>query len=159
MKNFSRIPLGTDITKTAGYVYSTTDRLGAVSFQFENVGAAPVNSTLGLSVTSQGPATATITVKYFTASSTNADGSTSGTWTELVAPFTLAAGCRKNVDVVCFSRRVGIFGSGSTVVTLEIPHPHAAALRGGSIDIEPVGRQGFGFDNALPSTHSFPAIA
>ena len=157
MKNFARFGLGTDPTKIVGYVSTTTDRLGPITLQFENHSLSNGNTLLADSLAGQGSNSAYVVVKYFTPSSVNATtGAMEGTWTQLLAPFTIAPGGRKNVEAVVFAKKIGIFGSGNTAISLEVPHTHAAALRGGHIDVEPIGRQGWGFDAGVERAHMFP---
>lgn len=149
MNNFGQYGLGTDITKLAGYVLATTDRIGRITLHFENLGRdrGLANSLLGAPLAnSPEAATATITIKELV----------NGSWTQLIAPFTVAAGGAKDVSAVVFSKKIGIFGSGDTTVSLHILHPHAAALRGGHIDNDPVGRKNWGFDTGLDRNQSFP---
>lgn len=159
MQNFNRFGLGTDITKPVGYAMSTTDRIGAVDLQFENLGTGLANSYLKGDVASMAPdKTATVAVKYFTPSGVvDSLGVAQGTWTQLVAPFTITPGGKVTQHVVIFAKKIAVFGSGNTTVSLEIPNTHAAALRGGHIDIEPAGRQAFGFDPGTDRNLLFPA--
>jgi hypothetical protein len=167
MKNFARFGLGTDITVPVGYAFTTTDRIGPVTMQFENLGTGLANSyiTDHANIASQvATNTATITVKYFVPTldpvtglaAPDANGVQQGTWTQLVAPFTIGPLGRKDIQAVIFAKRIAIFGSGLTTISLEIPYTHAAALRGQHIDIEPVGRQGFGFDPGTDRNQLFP---
>jgi hypothetical protein len=157
MKNFNRIPIGNNIGVLCGYAHTTTDRLGPITMQFENTGTTPTNSFLGVNIPSQIGTTARITVLQFVPSGTTTNGIPQGTWQTLVSPFLLGPGCRKDIQAVVFARTIGIFGSGNTVVTLEIPYSHAAALRGQHIDIQPVGRVAYGFDIGIDRNHLFPA--
>jgi hypothetical protein len=159
MKNFARFGIGNDIRTLVGYALTTTDRIGPVTLQFENHGSTAGNTFLGDNIASQGANPATIEVKYFVPGYVDeATGAVSGSWTQLIAPFVIQPGGRVNVNAVVFAKKIGIFGSGNTVVSLEIPHPHAAALRGGHIDVEPVGRQGWGFDSGIDRNQLFPPL-
>jgi hypothetical protein len=168
MKNFARFGLGNDITKPVGYAFTTTDRIGPVTLQFENHGTGVANSyiTDNQNIRSQNNSNiATVAVKAFVPTidpvtglaQQAADGSLMGAFSStIVANFTIAPGGRVNKNAVIFAKRIAIFGSGLTTISLEIPYTHAAALRGSHIDIEPVGRQGFGFDAGIDSTQMFP---
>jgi hypothetical protein len=165
MKNFARFGLGTDITKLVGYAMTTTNRIGLVSLQFENLGTGLANSLLANNVASSNPTTnAVVKVMSFAPTTLDAkglgvpdtNGVVTGSWTQLIAPFTIVPGGRVEKQAVVFSKVIGIFGSGLTTVSLEIPHTHAAALRGGHIDVEPVSRQGYGFDVGIDRNQLFP---
>lgn len=158
MENFAIIPIGNDARYLSGYVFSTSDRLGPINLVFENLGASAGNTLLGDNVASQVATNdATIIVKYFTLTGySSTTGAALGTWTNLIAPFNVKAGGRVSQSAVVFAKYVGIFGSGSTRVSLEIPHPHAAALRGGEIGVISGGRMGWGFSPGLDREISFP---
>ena len=158
MKNFARFGLGSDTTMSTivGYAMCTTGRIGPVTLQFENHGDAP-NGPGYLATVNDPTAVANIQVCEFVPGVV-VDGIKTGTWSVVVQPFTIAPGGRVSVNMTTVANKIGIFGYGNTMVSLEIPTPHAAALRGGHIDIEPVGRQGFGFDPGVDRNEVFPPM-
>lgn len=167
MNNFSRFGLGTDITTPVGYLMATTDRLGPITLEFENLGSGLDNSYIAdaNSIASQNATnTATIAVKQFIPTIdpvtglglADANGVAQGTWSTLISNFTVAPLGRVEKPTIVFAKYIAIFGSGLTTVSLNINHTHAAALRGGHIDIVPVGRQGYGFDPGTNANLLFP---
>lgn len=123
MNQVSTIGLGTDITKIAGYAFAANDRLGNIDFVFENTGAN----------------TAAIQLKEVVGSG----------YVNLGSEIQVVAKGTKTVSLVLLSKYLGIFGSGNTTINMSTVMRNQGNLRGAQIDIVPVGRSGFSWDNSF----------
>lgn len=136
MNQVSSIPFGTDANVFQAYAQSANDRLGAIDFVFENVGASTAYIRLAQfdGVTSpSGFATidTTYTVSPFTAD---------------FRGFAVAAGGTVTRHYNLISKTVAFFGSGNTSVNISSVIRNKSDLRGAQIDIVAVGREGWGYD-------------
>ena len=126
MNQNSIIPFGTDATVVAGYAQAVGDRLGAFDLVVENVG----DNTL------------TLTLKTY-------DGTTSPSGyvnvTGQVAISVVPRG-KTTRSLRLVSKRLGFFGSGSTVANISTVVSNPGDLRGAQIDIVTGGRRGWGYD-------------
>ncbi len=144
MNQVSKIGFGVDATVLAGYAHAANERLGAVNFTFENTGAN----------------TLYVKVMQF-------DGTTSPSGFANVTPlgasvanFLVVPGGVTTKSFNLISKRIGFFGSGNTLadgtgsaastfanITAELRNK--SDLRGGQIDITPIGRKGWGYDDGF----------
>lgn len=145
MENYNIFGLGSDNTDLVGYALNPTDRLGAVSITITNLGLGGGH----IADTTPAASDASVEIKQLV----------DGEYVEFIAPFTVVTGGTKVVPAVIGTKQIGFFGSGNTRISVAIHHPHAAALRGGHIDIVPVGRKGYGFDTSVNREHLFPTPA
>lgn len=168
----SHVPFGTDATRLAGYAMTANERLGAIDFQFENVGSIPayikVMAYIGPTTTPSGYADLLPLDSEAMANATaNPPSSAITGFTSVGPPFVVAAKGTITRSYNLLTSRIGFFGSGvagnvvqqiapyntvrvsSTVVNITANIRNPAALAGGQIDISQVGRQGWGFDQAF----------
>lgn len=172
MNQASVVPFGTDATRLAGYAQTANERLGAIDFQFENVGVIPayikVMAYVGPTTTPSGYADQlpldNLAMNNVTASPPS---SAITGFTTVGAPFVVQPKGTITRSYNLLSKRIGFFGSGiatnvaqqiapyqtqrvtSTVVNITAVIRNPADLRGAQIDISQVGRQGWGFDQAF----------
>ena len=127
MNQQSAIGFSTDATVLAGYAQSAGDRLGNIDFVFENTGTN----------------TAYIKIGQF-------DGTTSPSGYAFVHfPFTVVPAGTVTKSYQFLNKRIGFFGSGSTKVNISTVIRNKGDLRGAQIDIVPVGRRSWGYDQAF----------
>ena len=130
MNQLSQIGFGTNIQVCAGYAQATGDRLGPVDFVIHNTG----NNALTLQLREH-------------------DGTTSPSGYKNVvgvsAFTTIVAGGVATLHTTLLGKQVGFFGSGSTTANISPVLRNKADLRGAQIDIVPLGRRGFGWDDAF----------
>lgn len=171
MNQASRVPFGTDATRLAGYAMTANERLGAIDFQFENTGSiaayikvmayvAPTTTPSGYAdvLPLDSEAMNNVTANPPSAAITG--------FTTVGPPFVLnPQGCLTR-SYNLLTKRIGFFGSGiaasvvqqqapyqtlrvsSTVVNITAIIRNPADLRGAQIDINAMGRQGWGYDPA-----------
>lgn len=158
MNQISVIPLGTDASKLAGYSANNNDRLGRVDLVIENVGdnvASILVKQLDLTAIAYGGSGSTPPSGVTAATAGGAGGGVqAGTWTTIVALFTVAAKATKTIKLVVSNKTIGFFGSGNTIVNISPAMRNPANLRGAQFDIQQPGRAGYGFDVAF-DTASF----
>ena len=160
MNQNSSIAFGTDATRLSGYAQTANERLGALDLVFENTGRVP----------------AYIRVKRFVSAATLPSGYTDvqptvtgvmpgGVIGTSVGPeIYVRAGGVVTRSYNLLSQRIGFFGSGvagtvtvggvstyvtSTTVNISAVLRNKADLRGAQIDIAQVGRQAWGYDQAM----------
>lgn len=121
----SSVPFGTDPTVVAGYAQSANDRLGAISFQYENTG----------------PNAAWIKLGQYVGGTSDISG-----FALVDTGFALVAGGTTVRNYNFVSKTIGFFGSGSTTVNITAIMRNKADLRGAQIDIKAGGRQGWSYD-------------
>ena len=130
MNQVSQIGFGTNIQVCAAYALAAGDRLGPITFVVHNTGA----NTLTLQLREH-------------------DGTTSPSGYKNVvgvsAFTTIVAGGQANINTVLLNKQVGFFGSGNTTANISTVLRNKADLRGAQIDIVPLGRRGFGWDDAF----------
>jgi hypothetical protein len=141
----SLVPFGTDATRLAGYAMAANERLGAVDFVFENTGNVA----------------AYIVVKQYVSATTTPSGYADVTPLNTVgAAFTVAAKGVLTKSYNLISKQIGFFGSGiaavvngltvkTTTVNISSVLRNKSDLRGAQIDIQQVGRTGWGLDPAF----------
>lgn len=150
---------------------TANERLGAIDFQFENVGSIPayikVMAYIGPTTTPSGYSDVTpLDNEAMNNVTANPPSSAITGFTTVGPPFVIQPkGClTRSYNLV--SKRIGFFGSGiagnvtqqiapyqtlrvsSTVVNITAVIRNPAALAGGQIDINAMGRQGWGYDPA-----------
>ena len=154
---------------------TANERLGAIDFVFENTGQIPayikVMAYVAPTTTPSGYAAETPLNSYYQSDLTTTPTSAI---TALAQPFALVGGpfvvAPRGVVTRSYnllSRRIGFFGSGiaatvtqqiapyqamlvsSTTVNITAVIRNPSDLRGAQIDISTVGRQGWGYDQAL----------
>lgn len=150
---------------------TANERLGAIDFQFENVGSIPayikVMAYIGPTTTPSGYSDVTpLDNEAMNNVTANPPSSAITGFTTVGPPFVVQPkGCiTRSYNLV--SKRIGFFGSGiagnvtqqiapyqtlrvsSTVVNITAVIRNPAALAGGQIDINAMGRQGWGYDPA-----------
>ena len=131
------VPFGTVTTVLNGYAQHGNDRLGALDFQFENVGDKDVD----------------IDIKELNAAGT--------AYTTVVGNtgVIVKGGGVKTLSIVSNSKRLGFFTKtgGNTSVNITPVLRNKADLRGASIDIVAPYKQGWGFDLGYdkPTTQKF----
>lgn len=151
---------------------TANERLGAIDFQFENVGSIPayikVMAYIGPTTTPSGYADQLpLDNEAMNNVTANPPSSALTGFTSVGAPFVVAARGTITRSYNLLTSRIGFFGSGvagnvvqqiapyntvrvsSTVVNITANIRNPAALAGGQIDISQVGRQGWGFDQAF----------
>lgn len=143
----SVIGLGTDISKLAGYTVYGGARLGRVDLVMENVG----DNTATLTIKEFAPTWDGLSASSW-ASNKTPSGTQTGTWTTVVANFTIGARATKTTKLVVVGKTLGIFGSGNTTVNVTPILRNPANLRGAQFDIIQPGRAGFGFETGFDQT-------
>lgn len=171
MNQASHVPFGPDATRIAGYAMTANERLGAIDFQFENVGSIPayikVMAYVGPTTTPSGYSDVLpLNNEAMNNVTANPPSSAITGFTTVGPPFVVQPkGCiTRSYNLV--TKRIGFFGSGiagnvtqqiapyqtlrvsSTIVNITAVIRNPAALAGGQIDINAMGRQGWGFDPA-----------
>lgn len=127
MNQISSVGFGPDATVLAGYAQSANERLGNIDFVYENTGT---NS-------------AYIKVGQF-------DGVTSPSgYKDVGNAVTVVPGGTLTRSFTFISKRIGFFGSGNTKVNISAVIRNKGDLRGAQIDIVPVGRRSWGYDQAF----------
>jgi hypothetical protein len=135
MNQLSSVGFGPNAEVYAGYAQAANERLGNISFVFENTG----------------PNTAYIRLMQYdgvTAPSGFAAIDTAYTTTGFLG-FAVAPGGVVTNNYVLVSKRVGFFGSGNTTVNISAVIRNKADLRGEQIDIVAAGRRSWGFDEGF----------
>lgn len=171
MNQASIVPFGPDASRLAGYAMTANERLGAIDFQFENVGQIPayikVMAYVGPTTTPSGYSDVLPLDNEAMANATaNPPSSAITGFTTVGPPFVVQPkGCiTRSYNLL--TKRIGFFGSGiaasvvqqiapyqtlrvsSTVVNITAVIRNPADLRGAQIDINAMGRQGWGYDPA-----------
>lgn len=137
MNQLSSIGFGPDITVMAAYAQAANDKLGALDFQFENVG----NATATIRLMSYDGSTAP---SGFVAIATATQQSA-----QVAGAFTIVPGGTISKSYVLVNKRVAFFGSGNTLVNITPVYRNKGDLRGAQIDIVTVGRRSWKFDDAF----------
>lgn len=171
MNQASAVPFGPDASRIAGYAMTANERLGAIDFQFENTGSIPayikVMAYVGPTTTPSGYADVLpLDSEAQNNVTANPPSAAITGFTTVGPPFVVnARGCiTRSYNLL--SKRIGFFGSGvagnvqqqiapyqtirvsSTIVNITAVLRNPADLRGAQIDINAMGRQGWGFDPA-----------
>ena len=121
-----------DANVCAAYAQAANERLGPVNFVIHNTGTE----------------TLTLFLK-------EKDGTTSPSGYKNVvgvAVTSVVAGGQKTISTTVLSKQLGFFGSGTSAGTdanISVVLRNPADLRGGQIDIVPLGHRGFGWDDAF----------
>lgn len=124
MNQISSVSFGADATRANGYLLSAGERLGNFDLVLENVG----------------PNAAYVKLMQY-------DGVTSPSGFAVIGtPFTVAAGGVLTKSYSLIGKRVGLFGSGNTLVNVSTVLRNKADLRGAQIDLVVTGRRGWGYD-------------
>lgn len=127
MNQLSSVGFGTDASVLAGYAQSTNERLGNIDFVYENTGSNQVY----------------IQLRQY-------DGTTSPSgYANVGTAFTVVPKGTVTRSYTFLSKRIGFFGSGNTKVNISAVIRNKGDLRGGQIDIVPVGRRSWGYDQAF----------
>lgn len=121
----------------AGYAQAANDKLGAVDFQFENVGNTPATIRL-MSFDGSSPPSGYVPI----ATATQQPGLPPGA-------FIVAPGGALTRGYILLNKRVGFFGSGNTLVNITPVYRNKGDLRGAQIDIVVMGRRSWKFDDAF----------
>jgi len=123
----STIPFGEDASVVAGYAVCGNNRLGNIDLVVENTGMSSLYFKVGA----------------FT-------GTTSPSGYANVGPaHTIVAGGTKTISMSVLSKKLGFFGSGGTTANVSVVIRNKSDLRGAQIDIQPMGRRGWGVDPAF----------
>jgi hypothetical protein len=141
----SLVPFGTNPNVIQGYCTTTNDRLGNVDITFENVGTNTAYITLKEFVRVAGVSTAGIPNGGYTATASDVHGN-------VLTGITVAPSGVETISLVSLSNKIGFFGSGNTVVNITPNFRNPANLRGASLDVVPIGRQGWGFEASMDTT-------
>jgi hypothetical protein len=172
MNQASSVPFGTDASRLAGYAMTANERMGAIDFQFENVGQIAayikVMAYVGPTTTPSGYADVIpLDNEAMNNVTANPPVSTLTGFTTVGPPLVVQPrGCLTR-SYNLLTKRIGFFGSGiaanvvqqiapyqtlrvsSTIVNITAVLRNPADLRGAQIDINAMGRQGWGFDPGL----------
>ncbi len=144
MNQASSIGFGVDATVMSGYAQAANARLGAVDFVFENTGA----NTLYVKV-----------MQFDGVTSPSGFINTIPLGTSVASFLVVPRGViTKSFNLL--SKRIGFFGSGntaadgtgsaaSTTANVSAVLRNKSDLRGGQIDITPIGRKGWGYDDGF----------
>ena len=131
MNQLSSVPFGTDATQLAGYAQFANASLGNVDVIIENTGSNTLYFVL-----KEYPIPASVF------------GSVSGYCNVGPAVTVVPCGVR-TVSYNLVSKRVGFFGSGSTVANLTLVFRNKGDIRGAQIDLVVTGRRGWGYDDGF----------
>jgi hypothetical protein len=146
MQNYNIIGIGSNAATLCGYALSATGRIGPIALIIENLGNGVANPSSPDATPTGQDNTATLTIGELTSSG----------YVTVVPAFTVKAGGKVIKTLVVHTAQIGFFGTGNTKVSVTIPNDQAADLRGSHIDVQPVGKFGWGLDTAVDGTHLFP---
>jgi hypothetical protein len=176
MNQASSVPFGPDATTLAGYAMTANERLGAIDFIFENTGSIPAYIKVMAYV---GPTTIPSGYSAVTALNANYQSNLTGSpptgvisalgqpYAIVGTPFVVNPKGSVTRSYNLLTQRIGFFGSGiagnvtqtiapyqtlrvsSTNVNITAVIRNPSDIRGAQIDINTVGRQGWGYDPAF----------
>lgn len=172
MNQASAVPFNTDASRLAGYAHTANERLGAIDFQFENIGEIAayikVMAYVGPTTTPSGYADVMPLDSEAMSNVTASPPSSAITgFTTVGPPFVIQPKGAITRSYNLLTKRIGFFGSGiagnvqqqqapyqtrrvsSTIVNITAVIRNPADLRGAQIDINAMGRQGWGYDPAF----------
>lgn len=138
MNQLSSVAFGSDINVFAGYAQTAGDRLGSISFVFENTGPNAATIRLGYHDGTTSPSGYSIIDSFDTTANTQG--------------FKVAAGGQVTKSYNLISKTIGFFGSGNTTVNISTVIANKANLRGAQIDIKAVGRKNWSVEDGMDFT-------